>query len=472
MTRLSRRRAPAAVLRSLSAVCLLLAVAVGVATGWGAAPPGVLLLAVLGVAVGELAVRWSRQDRHGWPVSITEAAVAACLLTADGAWSVLALGLGVVVAQLVRRAPRLHRQLDLARSVLAMALAAALSSALGGGVLAACAGTAVYWLISGVLLAAAVSTTSSRPIRSLLALWAPRSGQQATASASIGLLAAYLWVEAPLALLGLAVPSVLIWSTYDRAARTGEARLFAELARSPGRTPDASASLLVTAAARLLGGADVDLLVLTGDGPVEFSGDESGVPTRRPAESAALDQPWVQAALSTGRAQLGRVDGRPHVTTVLGVADRPLAVLRARRPVDAPDFDRRELRLAGVLAGHADAWLSTPSGRSDPATDEGTVGATVALADVRASAERVAGLAAGDGPLDGATAELVRELHALERAVAALLGARAQDVRPALVPLPRAPGAGAQPLRAQGSLGAPPNSSMADGDWTTTGVLR
>lgn len=474
-TRAAHRRGPTTVLRALSAVSLLLAGAVGAATGWGAVPLEVLALAVVGVAAGELVVLSIAVGRQRWPASVTEGAVAACLVAADGAWSVLAVGLGVVVAQRVRRAPRAHRRLDLARSLLAMALAAALSTALGGGIAAAAAGTAVYWLVSCTLLAAAVSTTSSRPLRSLLAARAPLSGLHASASASIGLLAAFLSAEAPLGLLALAVPAAVLWSTYDRAGRGGEARLFAELARGPGRTADASASLLVTAAARLLGGADVDLLVLTCDGPVEFAGDETGVPVRRALGSAALDQPWVLRALTGGGVRLGRVDGRPYVTTVLGAPDRPLAVLRARRQVGAPDFDRRELRLADVLAVQADAWLGEPL-RGTAAVDQRAVGTTTALAGVRASAERLAGLAAGSGPLDRAVDAAVRELHALERAVAALLGAHAREATSVSVPAPRTPDSGAPATADREDVAPSPPSaaaaSGADADWTTTGVLR
>jgi len=57
---------------------------------------------------------------------------------------------------------------------------------------------------------------------------------------------------------------MLLWLSYDeQTARAAEARLFAELARlqeqASGRSIDVSAQVVLTAAARLFGGADVEM---------------------------------------------------------------------------------------------------------------------------------------------------------------------------------------------------------------------
>ncbi len=198
---------------------------------------------------------------------------------------------------------------------------------------------AAFWLVNYVLVAIAVSLTSQRPFRSLVTSSAPLSALHTAGNTSIGLLAAYLaHRRAPLGLLGLVVPLALLWSSYDQQARrSAEARLFAELARGQeretGRSSDVSAQVVVTAAARLLGGADVELVLLAADGPVRYVGDETGVPDRRRVGSDVFDEPWVLRALGrAGRRGRRATDGRPvRVAPSSATPTRPLAVLRARR---------------------------------------------------------------------------------------------------------------------------------------------
>jgi hypothetical protein len=114
----------------------------------------------------------------------------------------------------------------------------------------------------------------------------------------------------------------------------------------------------VTATARLLGGADVELVLLAPDGPVRYVGDETGLPERRRVGSDVFDEPWILRALGESGVTADRQDGRPSLSAVLGDPEDPLAVLRARRGVDAAAFDRDELRLAQVLVGQAHGWLS------------------------------------------------------------------------------------------------------------------
>jgi hypothetical protein len=237
--------------------------------------------------------------------------------------------------------------------------------------------------------------------------------------------------------------------------------VLAELAREPGRTQDASAELLLTAAARLLGGADVELLVVTADGPVRYTGDESG--GRAARAPARLDEPWVQRALHAG-AQTGHEGGRPYATAVLRPAGAPVAVLRARRPAGAAAFDASELRLTDLLAAHAGAWLSPPLA---PRTAEPDDGLAPARDTVRGHAERLADLVVSPDADD----EVIAELHALSQSIAVLVGARAagpgaQD-RPGAGGRPVAVGTAVSPLR-----GLPaPRPAVEAASWTTTGVL-
>ena len=465
------------VLRLLAAGCWVLALGVCLGTGWGealptAVPAGVqatsvvatsllaCLVAAAAVVTGRPAARGGAGPRAD---GLLEAAVAASLVVVAGPWTVVAVGLGVAAGQRLHRSAKGRRQVEPAARTLAASLACAVTSAAGGDVVAAGLGTAVFWAVSCVLLAGAVSLTSARPLGSLLVSRARVSGLRVVAGGSAGLLAGFLALESPVALLGLAVPAIVGWVRPDGRSATGEARVLAELAREPGRTQDASAELLLTAAARLLGGADVELLVLTADGPVRFTGDESdGRVARGPA---GLDEPWVQRALQAG-AQTGREGGRPFATAVLGAAGAPVAVLRARRPSGAAAFDSSELRLTELLAAHAGALLSPPAA---PPSDEARDELAPARDSVRASARRLADLAAWPDADD----EVVAELHALSQSVAVLVGARAAGDR-AEDRLRRGAGGGPVAVPVSGVLrGLPtPRAAVEAEGWTTTGVLR
>jgi len=424
-------------LRLLAAGCGGLAVVVGIATGWGSVPlPLVALLAAV-VAAAVLFVLPARLGPSRWAATLTEGAVGACLLLGDGAWSVAAVGAGVAAAQTLRRCPRRKRELDLAVRLLATALAQATCGVAGGGLAGAVAGLAVFWAVSCLLLAAAVAAASARPLPSLV-LWTTRtSALHTSTSAAVGLLATELALRAPLGLLGLAAGGAVAWSASAQVAwRRGEARLFAHLASGPARTPDASAQLLVTAAARLLGGADVELVVLDGVLPRCFTGDERGRPGRS-YDVVALAEPWVGEALGSPGVRRSRVDDRPTLSTVLHRDGRPRAVLRARRVAGAADFDRNDVRGLEVLVVRADAWLVAP-----PEGDE--VAGGPAVERLHASVERLDALAARGAAAPHVTAEL----HELERAVASLLGSAG---------LP---------------LSVPQQRTAPVEEWTTTGVIR
>jgi hypothetical protein len=436
-----RRAAAPGRLRALAAVCAAVGAGIAVASGWGGVPLPVVLLLLALVAAAELVVLPVRLGPARWATSLTEGAVGACLLVGDGAWSVVAVVGGVAVAQTVRRCPRRKRELDLAVRLLGTAVAQAVCGLVGGGLAGAVAGLAVFWPLSCLLLATAVSAVSSRPLPSML-LWVTRQSALHTAvSAATGLLAAWLALGAPAGLPGLVLGAVVARSAYAHAAwRRAESRLFAHLAELPGRTHDAAAQLLVTAAARLLHGADVELVVLHDRLALRYTGDERGRPDAS-SDVVALDEPWVLAALAGPAVRRGREDGRPTLSAVLQRPDRPCAVLRARRPAGASAFDATDLRAVDVLMARADAWLRTPPDGTQDAEPRDEA----AVVRVRASVERLDGLA-GRGARG---AQVAAELQELERAVAALLGSAA---------LPAA--------------AVPAQRSGPAIEWTTTGVLR
>src|SRR4051794_27935177 len=466
---------PAGRVRLVALLSFLTAAVLTAATGWGSVAWWAPLLLTMVVGLSEVAVVHLQFGRQRWTFSLTEGALGAAWVVSTGAWSVAAVVVGVATAQLLRHQPRLKLEFNVAQFALATAAGTAIAGLAGGGIVGAVAGMAMFFVVNHTLVGVAVSLTSRRRLLPLLASSAPLSAVHTAGNSSIGLLAAYLAMTAPVGLLGLLVPLALLWSSYDQQTRrTAEARLFAELARgqeqATGRSTDVSAQVVVTAAARLFGGADIEMVLLAADGPVRYAGDETGVPERRRVDPEAFDEPDVLRALGARGVSTGNDDGRPWCSAVLGEPNAPLAVLIPRRPRGAAGFGRREIRLAEVLVGQAQSWLSvaelTSRNRAqaaqaaETAKNLGDVGAATApaLLVLRESADRLARLADSSGGVD----DIVEELHLVERAVASLLGAIALAAEPDLAGLTTA---------GQRVTDLPPPTRPST-DWTTTGVLR
>lgn len=468
----------AAKVRLLAGVALAIGVAAAIATGWGdvvwwAAP--VLAIAVVAAEVAVVHLSFGRQR---WTFSLTEGAIAAGFVYQAGAWTVAAVVAGVFVAQVVRHQERLKVEFNVGQFAAGTALGAGFAHLVGGGVVGAIGGMGIFWLVNNLMVAWAMSVMSEQKLWALLWASAPLAAVHSSGTSSIGLLAAWLAEHAPLGLLGLVVPMLLLWLSYDeQTARAAEARLFAELARlqerASGRSVDVSAQVVLTAAARLFGGADVEMVLMTADGAAHYIGDETGV-SRHRVDPSVLDSGWVIRALGGSTITTGVEDGRPFCSAVLGGGDSPLAVLIARRPVGSAGFGRRESMLAEVLSQQAESWLSVAElvkSRDEAlAHAEAAEGAARALGDIgahtapalvvlRESANRLARLAETQGP--ASVGEIVDELYAVERAVASLLGAIALAADPDIATLD---------ADHASTVEATP-AARAVTDWTTTGVL-
>lgn len=449
--------------------------------GWGHSAVWALPALAVAVALSELAVVNLSFGRQRWTFSCTEGAIGAALVLSFGGWVIVASALGVLIALLIQRTPRLKMVFNVAQFGAAAAAAASLSAFLGGGLLGATAGMGLFWIVNFTMVGGAISAMSGKRLRGLLYAGAPLGALHSSGNTSIGLLAGWLALNAPLGLLGLVVPMGLLWWSYDQeTARAAEAKLFAELARGQervtGQSVDISAQVVLSAAARLFGGADVELILNGTEGAVRYVGDEYGVPERSRVDPTAFDQDWVIRVLAAGHVVTGVSGGRPYCSMVLGPDDSPLAVINAMRPAGDAGFGRREVSLATVLVGQAEAWLSVADltasrdaaiGRADAAGVAaralGDIGAETSanLVMLRESASRLARLAAPNrSDLDPrGVGEIVDELHSVERAVASLLGAIALAAEPDLV----------------GAAGAmsdlPAMRRTSEAEWTTTGVL-
>jgi len=467
--------APAAKVRALAVLAVVVAGLAAGFNGWGT--PAIYATPLLTgcVLATELAVVHLSFGRQRWSFSLTEAAIAVAFVHSPRAWTVVAVAVGVLIAQLVRRQEPLKVVFNVAPFAAATALGAGFAVLVGGGISGAIGGMGVFWLVNNLLIALAVSIMTGQRLGALLWVSGPLAAIHSVGTSGLGILGAWLALNAPLGLLALVVPLLLLWISYDeQTARAAEADLYGALSRlqerASGRSVDVSVQVVLTAAARLLGSCDVEMVLMAEDGAVHYSGDADGV-SRRRVDPAVLDEAWVEKALGEGGVVTGVEDRRPWCATVLGGLDAPLAVLRACRSEGASGFGRREIMLADVLVQQAESWLSIADlaasrdqalaqaeAAEDAARALGDLGAdtTPALGVLRESANRLARLAATEGP--ASVNEIVDELYAVERAVASLLGAIALAAETDL-------GRGLDIEGTEDVIG------RRFDDWTTTGVL-
>lgn len=445
-------------------------------TAWGDPAWWAIPLLVIVMAVAETASVRLTIGRQGYTLAVSDIAVAMAMVLAPGWWIVLSVA-GYAFAH--RRMSRLKLFYNVSNQLFSQAVGVAVTLAVGHGLWGAVAGLAAYSAINYSLVILVIWLASGTTLRRVLSDMAVLGVLGNTGNISIGVLAGWMAAVSPLALFGLAVPIIVLWwSLEQQTQRAAEARLFEELARGheemAGQSIDSSAQIVVTAAARLFGDAEVEMLLRHPDGPVQYIGDESGLVSRTRAEPDAFGAPWVLRALAA-RDVLAGLDGeQPFCSIVLGDRGSSMAVLIARRGERVAPFTHVHEQLATILAAQARSWLSVAdlSARHDAAMGQveaygaasrvlGDIGAHTApaLLVLRESADRLSRLAyAFDGP--DPLSDIVDELHAVERAVASLLGAISLASDAQFV------GDGNQRIMGGSSM------PRAETEWTTTGQLE
>jgi hypothetical protein len=421
--------------------------------------------------------------RGHWQVRGSDAGGAALLVLCPGPglWlgAVLAAAVLMVGAKLTSRRRWRSMEYAAASALLQAGAATAVTCALRDAGLntvgAAIGGVLAAAFTRHVMAAGGVALTARRSIIGLLLPRLPGAFFMALGNGAVGLLVGWLIVNAPAGLAGLAVPGLLVAGTSELQARRGaEARLFAALAseqqRLAGRSLEQSVAVLMTVTARLLGGADIELLLSGPEGLVRYTGDESGVSGRVRTDPSAFDAPWARQLLARGPVRIAIDEGRPYCAFSIGTGATPRAVVVARRPLGTSGFNHRDVVFARALARQAAPWLIPPPDLG-PARD-------TRLEVVREIARRI--LRSPEPTVDPEwSGRLLDEVHSLERAVAALLGS--------------APGGAIPPQRDRrnearpdgdfgetGSFSDGANPAMLDQDpdkaaagpeWTTTGLL-
>ena len=451
-----------------------LGLALAAKVGWGGAPLWAFGLLVLAFVATEAAEIRFVVGAEVWSLSLTEVALGAALVMMPGGWVAIASGVAVSGWMTAQRNRPLKTFYNSAMYVLSMAVAVTVSHAAGASVLGASFGAATFAICNFLLVTAAVRMATRRPVRELVGMGGLIGVGQAMGSASVGILAGWLAIHAPLGLIGLIVPVALIWYSYRAQIRqAAESRMFSELASGheliAGPSIDTSARVVVSAANRLLSGA-AEIVIFTGETPVRYFADGGAVTSSR-GSADLLSEAWVVEALGVDGLASGTVERAPYLVTRLGTPSAPSAVIRVLRPEHAPVFERRDQMMASILIGQAQSWfeiVEVSAARdeaiaraelSDAASRViGDMGAETfpALIRLRESAVRLTWLANTATSRDG-VGDIVEELHAAERAVASLLGAiaLAADVQ----------------LENDNVVELPTGTSMGDDDWTTTGTL-
>ena len=459
-------------------------------TGLVVAVPVILLAGALLAAARHLVVE-VRLAGHPLALRGIDAALPLVLVAAPAPWVLAAMLVATAPASLHGRRAWRVADFDALGSVTAAAVA--LSTVLGTSLLAgvehgrlpaAVLGGVAAALAGELLNAQAVAATAHRSVRGLLRPRVSPVALQSATMGGLGVLVAWLARYAPAGLTGLVVPAVLVVAVVQlQRDRDAEARLYASLSAEQdhmsGRTNDESARAMLVTTARLLGGADVELLVAGPEGLVRYLGDEAGVASRVAVPPEALSDPYVLDLLAGDGVRSWHDDAgsRPAIGFSVGTRGSAsvgsLVIAVARRPLGGPAFGVHDVRLAKALSTQAGSWLA--AGRSSaPATpavgsqEPAPAGQNDALRTrqfiVREAATR---LTAAAGSPDPDPDRLADELRLVQRAVAALVGERRRGR--------------AAPRHASG--GREQGNGDADGawdgtevgrrgtDWTTTGLL-
>src|SRR3954453_16925588 len=124
---------PESRVRTLGGSAVLLSLAAAGAAGWGSPAWWAVPLLAMVVAISEIAVVHLQFGRQRWTFSLTEGAIAAAFAVAGGAWPAVAVAGGVLVAQMVRRQPRVKLEYNVAQFAAGTAFGAMLATALGSG---------------------------------------------------------------------------------------------------------------------------------------------------------------------------------------------------------------------------------------------------------------------------------------------------------------------------------------------------
>ena len=266
-------------------VLIVLGGFIAVFAGWGAPPWWAFLALTAAAIVTERAsVRIVLGGQQGVSFALNDAVMAVAFLLLPGAWIGVAMPLGYLIGKLGKR-PWIKLSFNFAQHFFAIVSGVLVAGLLGNDIFGAAVGIATYAVINHLVVAIPVAVTSDVSYRRVLVAMGPIAIIHTAGNASVGLLAGWLAINSPVGLLGLVVPIGLLWWSYEQQTRrAAEAQLFAELARGQerlGGSMDASAQVVLSAAAHVFGGAQVEMLLRHPEGVLRYVVDHTGATSRR-----------------------------------------------------------------------------------------------------------------------------------------------------------------------------------------------
>lgn len=431
-------KAPAYPWQMLAFATVLVAFAVGMhfASPWGNPPwyAFVLVAVLFGLSYGVLA---SAVEQGGlkFTVSLDEVIIFSALILSPGAWMGPAVLVGTMLAMLWRRnRDAVKVVVNCAMTVAESLVAVYVTFALGGGLVAALIGMFCYWALNLVIISSITFLVMPARRRSFLSL--PTIGASffhAVANTSLGAMAAVVLREEPWAAVGLAGPAAALAMAYRSVGVNAtrvlvlESLLDAQQELGPA-VREEYAQVILTTLSGLLGGRfeDVQMFVLRGSSdPLHIVLDRtSGRARVSVAAPHELDHAWiVRAASAESAARVELTGTHTHFTLRLGPAGEPLAVLVASttrdlgRNSNVEGQSRRELL---ALAERAEKWLLSGDADADSADLPARQ-----LSALRSAAYRL--VESASRGVEGRH-EMIAELHRVELATTALLGAGTDDV--------------------------------------------
>ncbi len=369
-------------------------------------------------------------QRHSF--TLTEGPLVAALALAPGRWIVLAVALGVLAAQLLRRLPHYKLAFNVAQFTAATTVAtltAQLVSGSWGVVLGVVAFTLVNDTVVRLMIALTTRQPAGRPLQDTGCGWL----LHIAAVCSIALLGAHVFLDDPLSLPAFIAPAMLVmWlqeqSNKRRARATVVQALASQAAAFYGRSSEESALLLARTAREVLAATRTELVLLGAETIVVLTVDGDGLHRSRLGHAETVTGWRGRVFESVTAAKNGTWAG-----AVVG-RDVPRALIGVWREADQEDFRDADVALLQTLADTVGEWLTVTEQEGGSLLDlrrrvadlgddaKGIADALGMLAQIRAS------LDATDGRRDAA---LAADLKDVEQRIAAFVTAMMSEARPA-----------------------------------------
>lgn len=320
---------------------------------------------VLAVVVAELRpVRVGRESQHQ-NFTLIEGPVVLVLALFPGAYGVIAVAIGIAIAQLRRRIVPFKLVFNVALFAFATAVGAWCAGQVVG-VAGVVTGIAAFTLVNELLMRVVLWVATGRRFG-----YAYQEGDvvrllHVAATTCVALIAVNTWQNAPELLPAFLGPVVLLqWSQEQSNRRREQSAIAQSLAQQAtslyGRSSQESAVLILRSARELLTCAEAEIVLLGVDGAMSLrdGGSTGKSPTSRLTPDELLEG-WKGIVFESVQA----TSGDRWAGVVIGGAT-PVALLGVWRSGDQDVFRDIDRALLQQLADDVQTWLVPDAGMSD-----------------------------------------------------------------------------------------------------------